>query len=106
MENTNWYKSKETADSEKAPSFNFERWGEEQKESWKETAQSWKGWRKHRRKKKKPVGVKNAERKEGVKLQSVIFLQHTPNSEMARNIKEKLRELEKVGRVKIKIVEM
>ena len=107
MENTNWYKSKGTADHEKAPSFNFERWGEEQKEKWKETAQSWKGWRKQKgkKKKKKPVGVKSTEKKEGVKLQSVIFLQHTPNSELARNIKGKLRELEKVGKVRVKIVE-
>ena len=39
------------------------------------------------------------------KFQTVIFVQHTKHSRMAANIREKLKELEKVGRIKVKIVE-
>ena len=102
MENTNWYKEKETRDAEKTSSFNFEMFGDNEKGRWKEKTQSWKGWRRNRNIKKK-VGEKMEDTRN--KLQSVIFLQHTPNSELAKRVREKLRELEKVGKVKIKIVE-
>ena len=39
------------------------------------------------------------------KFQTVIFVQHTQHSKLASNIREKLAELEKVGKLKIKIVE-
>ena len=39
------------------------------------------------------------------KLQTVIFLQHTLHSELAQRVRRKLSELEKVGQIKIKIVE-
>ena len=35
----------------------------------------------------------------------VIFLQHTLHSELAQRVRRKLSELEKVGQIKIKIVE-
>ena len=39
------------------------------------------------------------------KYQTIIFLQHTAHSELATRVREKLSELEKVGKVKVKIVE-
>ena len=111
MEATNWYKQKEDSENTKISSFNFERLGEEKKESWKEKNQSWKNWRMGRkrgwkRKERKMPEKETSEKGEkGVKLQSVIFIQHTPNSELAKRIRDKLKELEKVGNIKIKIVE-
>ena len=57
MENTNWYKEKETRDAEKTSSFNFEMFGDNEKGCWKEKTQSWKGWRRNKNIKKK-VGEK------------------------------------------------
>ena len=39
------------------------------------------------------------------KIQAVMFVQHTPYSEMAKRMREKLNSLEKLGKFKIKIVE-
>ena len=39
------------------------------------------------------------------KLQTVIFTQHTEHSELAHRIRRKLNELEKVGQIKVKVVE-
>ena len=35
----------------------------------------------------------------------VLFIQHTPRSELAKRIREKLANLEKVGNLKFKVVE-
>lgn len=39
------------------------------------------------------------------KIEGVIFLQHTKNSELARNIRKRLQDIEKVTKVRIKLVE-
>ena len=39
------------------------------------------------------------------KLQSVIFIQQTPHSELVKRVRKRLRELESVGKINIKIVE-
>ena len=39
------------------------------------------------------------------KVEGVIFIQYTPHSELAKTIRERLKEIEKVCKVKIKIVE-
>ena len=39
------------------------------------------------------------------KIQGVSFIQHTMHSEMVRRMREKLKEIEKVGKFKIKLVE-
>ena len=39
------------------------------------------------------------------KFKTVVFIQHTPHSELAQRIRRRLGELEKVGKTKIKLVE-
>ena len=110
-ESTTWYRvTKNSDDLEKGESRNFEKLGgDEEKKDWKERTQSWKSWRKSIRKfkeKKKESSDKLETGKiEVEKLQSVIFVQHTPFSELAKRIRKKLGEREKVGKIRIKIVE-
>ena len=109
-EKTSWYRKKIEKDDVKGhSSFEFEKMMEGEKERWKEKNSSWKEWRKSKR---KPMKRKRMEDEDNIekeqerkKLQAVLFLQHTPFSELAKNIREKLAELEKVGRIKLKIVE-
>ena len=60
-------------------------------------------WRKFTRKKKRSRGEIDIEGK--TKLMSVLFVQHTPRSELAKRIREKLESLEKLGSLKYKVVE-
>ena len=109
-EATHWYRTKKeekrNSDKiEKESSCNFERLCDE-KEQWKEKTQSWKGWRKLKRKYRTKEKWPEKEKENVVeKIQSVIFIQHTPRSELAKRVRKRLRELESVGRIKIKIVE-
>ena len=111
-EATTWYrKKKENKDENnvKESSYNFENMSKnDEKQRWKEKTQSWKGWRKCKKriKPKRPEDERtNGETGEEEKLQSVIFIQHTLHSELAKRVRAKLKELENVGRIKVKIVE-
>ena len=92
-EATTWYKNidNETQESENAL------------ERRKEKEGSWTGWRKVNRKRKKNKGEIEIEGK--TKLMSVLFVQHTPRSELAKRIRDKLESLEKLGTLKFKVVE-
>ena len=76
------------------------------KKKWKEKNKSWKEWKGHKKRKNKRKIPKNCGKKvdEEYKLQSVIFIQHIPYSKLAKRIREKLGDLEKIGRVKMKLV--
>ena len=39
------------------------------------------------------------------KFMSVLFVQHTPRSELAKRIRDKLESLERIGNLKFKVVE-
>ena len=39
------------------------------------------------------------------KYQTVMFIEYTEGSELARRVRDKLEKIEKVGRIKVKIVE-
>ena len=77
----------------------------------KENDKSWKGWRDFNRKYKKKI-LKNLkdvkmsypENKEK-KIEGVVFIQYTPNSELAKAIRERLKSVKKVCHIKLKIVE-
>ena len=71
---------------------------------------SWASWRKYKRKKKKPKvekkGGKVDNGEEKIEYKTVIFIQHTYESSLAKRIREKLEKLEEAGgNIKIKIVE-
>ena len=65
--------------------------------------EKWNGWRKVNRKKKRNRGEMEIDGK--MKIMSVLFVQHTPKSELAKRIREKLETLEKLGGLKFKVVE-
>ena len=103
----------------------------EEDSDWEESKrkeESWKLWRNSKKRKKeiRGKGKKKKEWKEediwgektednenylpspngeDVKFQTVIFIQHTKHSRLASRIREKLSELEKIGKIKVKIVE-
>ena len=65
--------------------------------------ESWTGWRKVNGKRKKNLGTIDIDGKK--KLMTVLFVQHTPKSELAKRIRERLESLEKLGDLKFKVVE-
>ena len=82
------------------------------KEKFKVENQTWKNWRQEKRlfkigRKKNLEGkiIVDPERNKEKKIEGVIFIQHTEHSTLARNIRCRLQELEKNGKIKIKIVE-
>ena len=101
-ESTEWYK--QTRKEEESGD-------EEEKENREFREKTWKEWRQHKRWKKK----KNRERREGVrrenreiegkKLQGVLFIAHTRNSELAKRVRNSLEKVEKFSRIKLKVVE-
>ena len=68
-----------------------------------EKEDKWNGWRKISRKKKRNRGKMEIEGMN--KIMSVLFVQHTPKSELAKRIRDKLETLEKLGSLKLKVVE-
>ena len=56
------------------------------------------------RKRKRKIG-KTEESGKNTKIHAVMFIQHTPYSEMAKRMRQKLESLEKLGQFKIKLVE-
>ena len=68
-----------------------------------EKESSWNGWRKTNHKRKRNKGEIDVEGKK--KLMSVLFVQHTHKSELAKRLREKLESLEKLGSLKFKVVE-
>ena len=90
-ENTTWYREVDNPDVE-------EKNDEERKKE-----KSWNGWRKFNMKRKRNVNAEiDVDGKP--KIMSVIFVQHTEKSELAKRMREKFRTLEKVGDLKLKIV--
>ena len=80
------------------------------KEKFKIENQTWKNWRQEKRlfkigRKKNLEGkiIVDPERNKEKKIEGVIFIQHTEHSTLARNIRCRLQELEKNGKIKIKI---
>ena len=86
---------------------------------------SWKDWRREKRRYKNKIkkykNGKNANKKknkifkedkkivfgeEEESYQTVIFIEHTEESTLAKRIREKLRNIEEIGRIKVKIVEI
>ena len=93
-ESTNWYRDVDNPEDEE----NNERERKKEKES------SWNGLRRMNRKRKRNQKAEiDVEGK--TKIMSVIFIQHTEKSELAKRMREKLGNLEKVGNLKFKIVE-
>ena len=111
-EAVNWYRKEKSREEEI------------EDEEYKREMGEWRIWRyKERKKKRKVKGKTKLWKKEDIydekdeeaepegpkrkvdKLQTVIFMQHTKHSELARRVRAKLSELEKVGKIKVKIVE-
>ena len=69
----------------------------------KEKDSPWTKWRKGNKKRKRNKGSIDVEGKS--KLMSVLFVQHTPKSELAKRIRMKLENFEKLGSLKFKVVE-
>ena len=59
----------------------------------------------YRKRKRKTRKEKESEADRDTKIQAVMFIQHTPYSEMAKRMRKKLESLEKLGQFKIKLVE-
>ena len=110
-EAVNWYKRERDKEE-----------GEiEEEDERKRDIGDWKAWRyKERKRKKRILGKTRKWREEDIykdvtepdgperkidKIQTVIFMQHTRHSELAKRVRGKLKELEKVGKIKVKIVE-
>ena len=76
---------------------------DEQKQKRKEAEGAWSQWRKVNKKRKR---IQNSIEIDGKKkIMSVLFVQHTERSALAKKLREKLETLEKVGNIKIKVVE-
>ena len=99
MEATSWYKDRKKENEE-----------EEEDEPPRINLNTWKKYREKVRRKNGFMKTKKKEIKEKVKeekkkIQGVIFIEHTSHSELASRVRERLRDLEKVSNLKIKIVE-
>ena len=112
LEASTWFKDREKENYEKKERENIENNLDEEK--YKEKNKSWKEWRKFSRREKNRImkNIKGVYRKENIKelekekrIEGVMFIQHTQHSELARNIRERLKVIENVGTLKIKLVE-
>ena len=92
-EATTWYRDIDNESEEKQNAL----------ERRKGKESSWNGWRKCNRRRKRNRGEIDIEGKS--KIMSVLFVQHTPKSELAKKIREKLESMEKLCSLKFKIVE-
>ena len=83
------------------------------KQQFKEKNKSWRIYREKKRGKANNVikNIKGKYIKKGEKsisekkIEGIIFIQHTEYSELAKVIRKRLQDLEKIGKLKIKIVE-
>ena len=110
-EAVNWFRE------ERAKEENESEQEDEEKKEFERVANSWKKWRIGRnranrdrkkmnaRKRKERSNEEKSNLEKDDKCKTVIFIQHTPHSELAQKIRKRLSELEKVGKVKIKLVE-
>ena len=112
LESSTWFKDKEKESKEKIESTRGEEIPALENEDFKEKNKSWKGWRiSNRRKEKKVLRnlqgkiMPSKEENKEEKIEGVIFLQHTLHSELAKNIRKRLQDIEKVCKIKIKVVE-
>ena len=95
LESTTWYKDleKEVGELDDSPRMN--------NNTWKKYRERAKLVKFKRKKREEPTLTEDVKRK----YQSVIFIDYTAHSELANRIRTRLRKLEEVGQVKIKIVE-
>ena len=109
IESSTWFREKEKEKVEKGEKefIDRENMGE------KENSKSWKGWRICKRRKERKIlknlkgirmPVEEKEEREK-KIEGVVFIQHTLHSELARNIRRRLKDVEKACIIKVKIVE-
>ena len=102
IEASTWFRSKEIEKIEKL--------GEESQtslENFKEKTKSWKIWRNIKKRRYRNNRMSEIENSTGEKrkLEGVIFIQYTEHSTLAKNIRRRLLDIEKVGQLKIKLVE-
>ena len=95
-ETTKWYKKSE---EEKI---------EEERTACKE--KTWREWRKSKKWKRiinreKKEGKESEKKDEGEKLQGILFVAHTKNSELAKRIRNSLETFEKYIRIRLKVIE-
>ena len=111
-EASNWFRSKEKGGRERLEE-KMEKRSQIDIDKFKEENKAWKSWRVSKRSYKRNIKknlagqilkLKESGDKEE-KIEGVIFIQRTEHSIMAKNIRSRLSELEKVGVMKIKIVE-
>ena len=93
MESTNWYRKEKNDESDE----------DEEKETFKNRQRTWKEWR--NTKGKKRTNLKIMEIEGNVKVRSVIFVPHTTQSEQAKRWRTILEIFEKIGSIKLKVVE-
>ena len=92
LESTNWYRREKNESDE-----------DEEKEKLKNRQGTWKEWRTTKGKKK--TNLKSMEIEGKVKIMSVIFEPHTTRSELAKRWRNRLEIFEKIGSIKLKVVE-
>ena len=95
IEATTWFKEKEKDENEQ-----IEKEGERKRREVKENA-----WSGHDRVNKKRKRITEIDIEGKKKILSVVFIPHTENSELAKRMRAKLEALEKLGNLKMKVVE-
>ena len=106
LEATSWYKEqKDYTETEEDKAI---------EDFFKSNDSAWKNFREkekmgnneyRKRKRKQKRYGENSKGEISNKIQAVIFVQHTPFSEMAKRMRKKLDSLEKLGKIKMKLVE-
>ena len=97
-ESTNWYKDKKESADYIEDEFSTDSWKE------KENNRVWREEKKTRGKKKRK-DLNSMEIEGNKKIMSVIFVPHTDKSELAKLWRDKLEAFEKLGSIKLKVVE-
>ena len=92
IESTTWYKDREQ--EEEDPEDKMKRRNDKEN--------SWSGERKVNKKRKRVTEIEVEGKK---KIMSVVFVPHTYKSELAKRLRERLEKLEKLGSLKLKVVE-
>ena len=92
-EATSWYKEKEKENEE------------DEKNTYERVREKENDWNRYGKVNKKRKRITEIEVEGKKKVMSVVFVPHTRKSELAKRLREKLESLEKLGNLKIKIVE-
>ena len=114
LEASTWFKDREKESCEKSQLKEIDKNHDNEREMFKENNKSWRNWRISKRNGEKRI-IKNIQEKyrrenqrenyREKKIEGVLFIQHTKHSELAKLIRERLKVIEKVGLLKVKIVE-